>query len=478
MTKPGFIALLLILLLMGGKLSAKVALPSIFSDGMVLQQKAQVNIWGKAKNHVNITTSWDNKTYKVSPGKAENWKVKINTPAAGGPFTITINDGDELKLSDILIGEVWLASGQSNMEMPLKGFKNQPVNGSQEAVKNSENTQIRFFNVENISWKKPLENCKGSWVKASPSTTSNFSAVAYFYAKILHENLNVPVAIIEADWGGTLVQAWMSEKALSAFPEAKVPQQLNEKNENKNTHAGLFNGMIHPIMGYGIKGAIWYQGEQNRHEPELYLKMFPAMVKQWRKDWAIGDFPFYYVQIAPYISKNKKLSPTLLKLQPLVPVLRESQLFAEKKIKNSGMAVLTDIGAENTIHPPDKITVAERLSYFALAKTYNKKDVYYMGPVYKNSKIKGNEMILSFDHAEGDLVLSNKALPNFEIAGSDKKFHPATPVINGNTITLTSSEVNKPVAARYAFKAWVEGNLYNNHNLPASSFRTDKWDVK
>lgn len=458
-------------------LSAKVTLPSIFSNGMVLQQSSQINIWGKATNTINITTSWDGKSYKVSPDKNGNWKTKINTPMAGGSFNIILNDGEELKLSDILIGEVWLASGQSNMEMPLKGFKDQPVTDSKEAIKNSENPQIRFFNVENISWKEPLSDCKGSWVKASPATTSNFSAVAYFYAKILHEKLNVPVGIVEADWGGTVVQAWMSKDALSAFPTAKVPAEANEKNENKNTHAGLYNGMIHPIKGYGIKGAIWYQGEQNRNEPDLYLEMFPAMVKQWRKDWGIGDFAFYYAQIAPYISKAEKLSKAALALQPYVPVLRESQLLAEKKIKNSGMAVLMDIGASNTIHPPDKKNVAERLSHHTLAKTYHIKDISYAGPVYKKSKAKGNVITLSFDNASAGLVLKNKNTTNFEVAGADRKFYPAKAEVSGNTIILTSGKVEKPVAVRYAFKAWAEGDLYNNEGLPASSFRTDNWVI-
>lgn len=459
-------------------LHAKVKLPAIFSDGMVLQQNTTIKIWGKADSPVTLITSWDSKAYKTTVDKNGSWQISVKTPVAGGPYSITLNDGEEIKLTDILIGEVWLASGQSNMEMPLKGFKNQPVDGSERAIKQSNNSQIRFFNVENISWKRTLDDCKGTWLKASPANTTNFSAVAYFYAKILHEKLNVPVGIVEADWGGTLVQAWMSSEALSAFSTAKVPAEANEKNENKNTHSGLFNGMIHPILGYGIKGAIWYQGEQNRNEPDLYLKMFPAMVKQWRKDWGVGDFAFYYAQIAPYISKSEKLSAAVLKLMPYVPVLRESQLLAEKKISNSGMAVLMDVGAQNTIHPPDKQTVAERLSYHALAKTYGIKEVAYAGPVYKKRKIKGNTISLSFDNASGGLILKNKNSENFEIAGSDKVFYPAKAVVNGSTISLTSDKVAKPVAARYAFKAWVLGDLFNNQGLPASSFRTDKWAVE
>ena len=457
-------------------LLAKVNLPAVFSSGMILQQKATVNIWGKADREVAVTTSWDNKTYKTLPDKAGKWKVKINTPTGGGPYTIAFNDGEELSLSDVLIGEVWLASGQSNMEMPMKGRKNEPVAGSSEAIRDSGNSQIRFFNIKNISWRKPLEDCNGNWINASPLTTPNFSAVAYFYAKILHEELNVPVGIIEADWGGTLVQSWMSSEALAGFPEAKVPEEADLKNSDKNTHSGLYNGMIHPVIGYGIRGAIWYQGEQNRHEPDLYLEMFPALVKQWRKDWKIGDFPFYYVQIAPYISKTKELSKAEVELQPLVPILRESQLIAEKKIKNSGMAVLTDVGEEHSNHPSDKKTVAERLSYHALAKTYQKKEVVYAGPYFRKSKISGNKITLFFDCAAGGLVLKKIKSQNFEIAGADKVFHIAIPVVKGNSITLSSPFINRPLAARYAFKAWVKGDLYNMDGLPASSFRTDKWN--
>ena len=472
--------LALICLVITKDLSAKITLPAFFSDGMVLQQQTKVNIWGStdSKRMVSIKTSWDNASYQANPDGNGLWKVQIKTPKAGGPFSVVLNDGTELKLSDILIGEVWLASGQSNMEMPLKGFKDQPVDGSEKAIKESENSNIRFFNVENVSWKKPLTQCYGKWLKASPKNAVNFSAVAYFYAKILHEKLSVPVGILEADWGGTLVQAWMSKEALAEFPGANVPAEQDLANENKNAHAGLYNGMINPIKGYGIKGAIWYQGEQNRHEPQLYAKMFPAMVKQWRNDWGVGEFPFYYAQIAPYIFKRDDLPPAMLELLPKVPFLREAQLNAEKEIPNAGMAVLTDIGIQSTIHPPNKEDVAKRLSHHALAKTYGFKKVKYSGPVYKKSENKDNSLILSFDNVYGGLELKSQNSTNFEVAGSDKVFFPAKASLVNNKIVLTSDKVTKPVAARYAFKAWVIGDLFNKEGLPASSFRTDNWEMK
>ena len=477
--KPRISLLLVLVTVLSIRVQAKVTLPAIFSDGMVLQQQSNVALWGKADagKSVTITTSWNNKTYQAKPASDGSWKVKVKTPEAGGPYTIRINDGSETVISDILIGEVWLASGQSNMEMPLKGFRNQPVANSAQVIASSANPKIRFFAVSNISWGKPLTDCKGSWKVASPENTASFSATAYFFATALQQNLNVPVGIVESDWGGTRVQAWMSADALKAFPQVQVPAEINSGFKNKNEATGLFNGMINPILRYDIKGAIWYQGEQNRNEPELYGQMFPAMVKQWRQDWKIGKFPFYYVQIAPYISKTKTLSASLKKLEPYVPFLREAQLQSEKEIPNSGMAVLTDIGAQNTIHPPDKESVGKRLSYLALAKTYGQKNVAYSGPVYKKMKAEGNSILLKFDHAEG-LKFSDGQSGNFEVAGSDKVFHPAKAEITKDGIRVSSAQVEKPVAARYAFKAWVKGDLFNQDGLPASSFRTDSWPVK
>ncbi|NGM61346.1 sialate O-acetylesterase [Sphingobacterium sp. SGG-5] len=462
-----------------GQVFAQVTFPSIFSDGMVLQQQTDVQIWGWAKSKlVTISTSWNKKTYQVPVNADGSWRTKVATTKAGGPYTMELKDDkSSLVLSDILLGEVWLASGQSNMEMPLKGFKNQPVTGSEEIVSNSENSSIRFFNVKNKSWAKPLDDVEGEWLSASPATTSNFSATAYFFAKELHEKMNVPVAIVQSDWGGTLVQAWMSGDALKAFPQVNVKTSADSMYSNKNESTGLYNAMIHPIVGYGIKGAIWYQGEQNRHEPELYSKLFPAMVKQWRTEWNVGDFPFYYVQIAPYIFRTPdKLSTKLAQLRPYVPYLREAQMQAENVIPNSGMAVLMDVSSQFTIHPPDKQSVGKRLSYQALNKSYDFKDVAYAGPVYKKMEVKGPSAILHFDHADG-LYLKDKASVNFIIAGADKVFYPATAIIEGKTVRVESDKVKNPVAVRYAFDAWVIGDLFNKENLPASSFRTDNWAI-
>ncbi|WP_293301475.1 sialate O-acetylesterase [Pedobacter sp. UBA4863] len=458
---------------------AKVVLPSIFSDGMVLQQRTEVSIWGKSetKGEVVVTTSWNGKSYKVKPALG-NWSIKVATPSAGGPYTLVINDGDETKLNDILIGEVWVASGQSNMEMPLKGFKDQPVTNSAQIIRNANNDKIRLYLGEKVTWSKPLDDIKGEWKAATPAVVADFSAVGYTFAKTLHEKLKVPVGIIQVAWGGTLVQAWMSAKSLNSYPDVKIPEDNNAAFANKNVATGLFNGMINPIVGYGIKGVIWYQGEQNRHEPENYLKMFPEMVKDWRARWGLGDFAFYYVQIAPYIAKTEKLSRAMLELQPKVPFLREAQLKAESVIPNSGMAVIMDVGAQNTIHPPDKQTVSDRLSFLALNKTYGMTKIPYQGPVYKSQVITGNKVFLKFDHANGLKFIGNaKESNNFEVAGKNQVFYPAKAKITKEGITVTSTEVENPVSVRYAFKAWVLGDLVNKHGLPASSFRTDNWVI-
>ena len=459
-------------------LSAQIKLPSIFSNGMVLQQQSNVAIWGKAKpaSAITLITSWDNVTYSVKSKNDSTWRIKVKTPVAGGPYSITIKNNTEIVLSDILIGEVWLASGQSNMEMPLKGFKDQPVRNATQLIEKAQNSKIRFFDVENVSWQKPLDNCNGVWKPSTPENATNFSAVAYLFACNLYDLLEIPVGIVQSDWGGTPVEAWMSADELSTYSDIAIPREKSMANTDKKAPAGLYNGMIHPIAGYGIKGAIWYQGEQNRDNPELYSKLFPDMVKQWRMEWGIGDFPFYYAQIAPYLFKRSTNIPENQRLlEPKVPVLRESQLKSEKKIKNSGMAVLMDAGEEKTIHPSDKQSVGDRLFYLAKAKTYGVPDTKYSGPVYSKMKVEENKIRLFFKFAEDGLQLKGNTSKNFEIAGNDRVFYPAKVEIKGSEIIVWSDKVNKPAAVRYAFKAWCIGDLYNSAGLPASSFRTDNW---
>jgi sialate O-acetylesterase len=464
-----FVSFSLMLLLVSVHVSAKVVLPSIFSDHMVLQQKDQVDIWGKSTSRrtISIITSWNNKKYSVNADQQGNWKVKISTPAAGGPYTVTFNDGDVLTLRDVLIGEVWVCSGQSNMEMPIKGFGNQPILNSNEILFNADNSNIRLIRYERALSRTPEFDCKStSWEVSNVRSAKEFSAVGYQYAQMLQRKLNVPVGMIMSTWGGTKIEAWMSENSLKSFPGIRIPAVNDTVKIIKNDPAVLFNAMVHPFLGYGIKGVIWYQGEQNRSNPEIYDQLMVSMVREWRDLWDRGEFPFYYVQIAPFAYKDTIGSANLL---------REAQLKASSQISNSGMVVTMDVGAEQFIHPADKTTISKRLAYWAMANTYGMKGLPYASPVYQSMQVDKDLVTISFANAENGLSSFGKPLTAFEIAGVDKVFYPATARITGKGVVVQSSQVKNPVAVRYAFSDWATGNLFNTEGLPASPFRTDNW---
>ncbi|MDB5111647.1 MAG: sialate O-acetylesterase [Mucilaginibacter sp.] len=436
---------------------------------MVLQQNTQVPLWGKAKANAKITviTSWNHKLYTVWAKKDSSWRVLVQTPKAGGPYQISLNDGETLLLKNILIGEVWVCSGQSNMEMPVKGFGNQPILNSSDILMDAENSSIRLFRLERALTRSPQSDCKATpWEEANAQSVKDFSAVGYMYAKLLQEKLKVPVGVIMSVWGGTMIEAWMDQSSLKEFPEIKIAADTAKINKNDPTV--LFNAMINPFVGYGIKGVIWYQGEQNRINYQLYDKLMAAMVKEWRKIWQMGEWPFYYVQIAPY-------TYTLKDKQGLAAYLREAQQKALGEIPNSGMVVTMDVGSEKAIHPPDKLPVSKRLAYWALANTYGKKGLNFQSPVYKSMKITGNSAYISFNYTPNGLTSFGKELLAFEIAGDDKVFYPAKARISGNGIMVESDKIKVPVAVRYAFKDWVTGDVYNTEGLPVAPFRTDSW---
>ena len=382
-------------------------------------------------------------------------------------LTITLTDGPKLVLHDILIGEVWLCSGQSNMEMPVKGFNNQPVLGSGKLLLDADNTQIRLFRLERAMSRKPEGDCKATpWEEASAMSVKEFSAVGYLYAKLLQEKLKVPVGIIESTWGGTMIEAWMDKSCLGNFPAIKVLEPADTTKMGKNEPTVLFNAMINPIIGYGIKGVIWYQGEQNRGNAGIYDKLMQSMVNEWRSVWKCGEWPFYYVQIAPYGYHDP--------LGPAAP-LREAQGRALHLLSNSGMVVSMDVGEERSIHPADKQTISARLAYWALACTYGRKGLPYASPEYNGMKVAGHMVNISFGNAPNGLTSFGKELGAFEIAGEDKRFFPAKAKITGKGIAVESDSVLAPVAVRYAYKDWVVGDLYNTEGLPVGPFRTDSW---
>lgn len=645
---------ILILLLLATTLPgwAKVTLPSVITDNMVLQQKTNAALWGKADagKKVVITTGWNSQKYTAVADANGDWKLKVSTPAFGGPYIITINDGDELKLNNVLIGEVWVCSGQSNMEMPLAGWGK--IFNYEEEIAQAKYPSIRLLQLEHVTSIMPLKDAKVSnngWAFCTPENVANFSSVAYFFAREIHMKTRIPIGLIHTSWGGTIAEAWISGTTLkttedfamatkaiensagsetkddfdkkvkewenkiltedagynngqltwksnntsadwktmkqpglwesSALPEFDgvvwfkkkivipaamagkevivnlgtiddnditwfngekigetmgynvnrkytIPASLVKEGESeltvrvfdgsgggglyddaaklyitggdgqnislagdwqykvglnlKDVGAGpvqnngpnrpsvLFNAMINPILNYTIKGAIWYQGESNASRAYQYRWLFPTLVKDWRKQWGLGDFPFYFVQLANF------MKPYTDPEESAWAELREAQLMA-LSLPNTGMAVTIDIGNDADIHPKNKQDVGKRLALIALSKNYGK-TIPYSGPMYQSQIIEGNKIKLNFKYVEAGLQAKDgSTLSGFEIAGADKKFYKATAIIVGRDVVVTSSDVAKPTAVRYDWANNPEGNLYNTTGLPASPFRTDMW---
>ncbi|QBN20389.1 sialate O-acetylesterase [Flavobacterium nackdongense] len=455
---------------------AEVKLPAIVSSNMVLQRNTTVKLWGwaDANEKITIKTSWLKKSISIQADGEGNWKCIAQTTNSKEPQSITIKSKESnIKLENILFGEVWLCSGQSNMEMPMKGYAGQPIFGSAEAVAKANNPNLRLFSVTRVSGSKtPLKDAikYSPWQQATPESVLKFSAVGYLYGKQLQEILDVPVGLILSSWGGSSVQAWMSNEALSKFQTIDLTNRDIAVKPNAIPTA-LFNSMLNPIIPYTIKGAIWYQGESNVDQPAKYKELFPAMVEDWRKRWDIGNFPFYYVQIAPYLYGGNDLTAA----NKNSAFFREVQLQCLDIIPNSGIAITMDLGAESPIHPPRKKEVADRLLYNALNQTYGLKSINFAGPVFDSMTEKEGGLLLKFKNEEIGIYAHN-GLEGFEIAGSDKVFYPANAkIIDRKAVLVISDKVPNPVAVRYDWNNWVKGTLLNTNLLPASSFRTDDW---
>jgi len=452
---------------------AKITLPSVLGNHMVLQQNTNAALWGKAEQDSKITvyTSWNKARYKTTVDKDGNWQLLVKTTQAGGPYIIKLSDGENLLLTDVYLGEVWFCSGQSNMEMPVKGFVAQPVNNSLQTIIESEDyPQIRFFTAKQTPAAEPQFNVAGKWDVASIKTTGNFSATAYFFALKLHKRLKVPVGMIHASWGGASIETWMSKETLSQVEEVDL-QNINANSKSPQVEPTLlYNGMLMPVSKYTIRGAIWYQGENNKNKPKLYAKLFPLLVKNWRTLFSQTEFPFYYVQITPYkYQGGERLESAYL---------REVQLKSQYVIPNSGMAVTMDIGSLNSAHPADKQSVGQRLSLIALAKTYGYK-LPYKGPEYKSKEIKGNKIVLTFNYADNGLIFKNEQMTGFQISGDSLDFVDAqVKRIAKDRLEIWSDLVANPVHVRYCFKNFAVGTLMNCYGLPASSFRTDEVTLK
>ena len=485
---------------------AAVTVPSIIGDHMVLQEGKSAPVWGKAAPGESVSVSIGGKTVKTTADKDGRWMVKLPKMKAGGPLEMTITGKENaLAVKDILVGEVWIGSGQSNMQWTVKDSKN----GKDEcAAANYPN--IRLFYVKRTVATTPQDNCEGEWKVCTPESVPDFSAVLFFFGRDLHKELNLPVGLIHSSWGGTPAESWTTRETLAADPELKVIVDRWDQNlanypvakaaydkdvqawekavaeakaagqaEPKKPAApqgpdspwlagGLYNAMIHPIVPYGVKGAVWYQGESNAGRAYQYRNLFSTMIKDWRRVWGTDDFSFYFVQLANF---------TAVKPEPEDSdwaELREAQNMA-LKLKNTGVALAIDIGEEKDIHPRNKQEVGRRLALNALAKDYDK-NVVFSGPMYKSVRVKGNEAVIKFSHTENGLVArGGDALKGFAIAGADKKFVWADAKIVGNTVVVSSPKVDKPVAVRYAWANNPVCNLYNGAGLPASPFRTDTW---
>lgn len=465
--------------------SAEIKMPTFFDSNMVLQQQTDCRIWGTAKNNtkVKITVGWDKKTYSTTSDKNGKWKIAVKTPEAGGPYNITISDGTPLVLENIMIGEVWFCSGQSNMEMPMKGFSGQAVENGNNDILHSTNSNIRLFTVKRGGSFMPKEDVIGTWREANPESVREFSATAYYFGRLLNDILHVPVGLISSSFGGSACEAWMNPKWIKdewvkAFPKSKVPQTEEEYNKMKKAYhdnrisSALYNAQLHPFIGIGIKGVIWYQGEDNFNRASSYADMLSTMVKGWRDEWRIGEFPFYYAQIAPYeygiITKTGEDTINSA-------YLREQQYIAETTIPNSGMAVLMDAGLRDGIHPRLKNLAGERLARLALVKTYGLNGIAAESPRVGEIKIQNDTIEIGFDRDKMWVHFCGKPTSdNFEVAGKDKVFYPAKAWLKRSKVMVKSDQVKEPVAVRYGFKNWVKGDLFCE-DLPVSSFRSDNW---
>ncbi len=454
----------------------QLRLPSFISDNMVLQQQTDAPLWGEAKPGTEITLAceWENKQYKILTDADGKWQQSVKTPQAGGPYTITVNDRI---IENVMIGEVWICSGQSNMQFALKDSDD----GFREAASAS-HPNIRLFYAARQFGDKPQDDCYGKWQECTPETALTFSAVAYYFGKELNRELgDTPIGLIHTSWGGCTAQAWVKEEILRADSDYDCYFKLEgEKAYNAapgvvpiNAHSPyrLYNAMLHPFIPFAIKGAIWYQGESNQSlcpdDPKRYEKLFPALIKNWRDDWQQGDFPFYYVQIAPF---NWGLSR-------VCALVRDAQRKS-LSVNNTGMAVTMDIGNPYDIHPRNKKDVGHRLALWALSKDYGKEGIVFSGPLYKSMEVKGRKAIISFDYTGSGLMAKGGELTHFEIAGADQVFYKAIALIEGEKVVVSSDEVKNPAAVRYAFYNTDEPNLFNKEGLPASTFRSDEWFIE
>lgn len=472
---------------------AEVRLPAIFSDHAVLQKTAQVPIWGWADPGEEVQVTLGEASATAKANEAGKWKTTLDlSKSPQGPLDLIVKGKNELKVTDVLVGEVWICSGQSNMEMKLS------TTGAKEEISKANNTMLRHFKVERASGTAPAEDVKGQWVTATNPAVGEFTGVGYYFGKMLQSDLKVPVGLINISWGGSLAEAWTSPAAIAAVPEFKTRCEIlaaAEKLTPNKTPSALYHGMLAPVIPYAIKGVIWYQGESNAGSGQapFYARLLAAMVGDWRAHFQSGDFPFYICQLA----SNQARRPEPGLACPWAE-LREAQTHFQKTPK-TGMAVLIDVGEEKTVHPINKKDPGERLARIALARDYGRK-IADSGPTFESARFEGDKAILTFAHADGGLVarplpakyrpLESKPeevplvrnspdseLEGFVICGEDRKWLWANAKIEGTSVIVSSPQVPKPVAVRYGWQNNPICHLYNKDGLPAGPFRTDNFPL-
>lgn len=498
-----FSAVAVISLAMTPAARADVKLANVFNDHMVLQQDMPVPIWGTADPGEQVTVNIADQQAQAVAGTDGKWTVRLKALKAGGPLKMTVTGKNTLKIADILVGEVWVASGQSNMEFPVAAAS-QP----KKEVAQANYPKLRMYTVKKTTADEPQCEVAGQWEVCCPDTVARFSAVGYYFARELHQQLDIPIGILHTSWGGTAAQSWTCKATLEADPDLKelvadssqiktsyqqklkkykeaitawidesiasvekdqpvtpAPNPPSDPRFSPHRSSVLYNAMISPLIPYAIRGVIWYQGESNAGRAYQYRKLFPAMIQNWRKDWGQGDFPFLFVQLANFKTKAP--------VDGMWAELREAQTMT-LSLKNTGMAVAADIGDALDIHPKNKQDVGRRLALAAQAQVYGRQ-IAYSGPMYESLSVKGKRARISFRFAEGLKTSDGEAPQGFVIAGEDQQFVEANARIRGDKVVVWAESVAKPVAVRYGWSDNPTCTLYNGAGLPASPFRTDDW---
>ncbi|MEM0896056.1 MAG: sialate O-acetylesterase [Verrucomicrobiota bacterium] len=494
----------------------EVVIPSVFSDHMVLQRDMEVPVWGISEPGESISVTFGGQTKTVSADEAGKWKALLDAmPASAKGRTLTVKGSNEITVKDVLVGEVWICSGQSNMAWTVSKTDN-----AEEEIANGDFPQIRQYKAMQATARRPQSDVEGEWFVASPETVGNFTATGFYFGRELHEKLDIPIGLINTSWGGTRAEAWTSAGGLKKNPKAdpilnewkdasfnydpksdqeryetalenwkvrvakareagqgppfpRRPRTPGHPRDSQHCPSALYNGMLHPLIPYGIRGAIWYQGESNRERAKQYRAIFPGMIRDWRAKWKQGAFPFYFVQLA-----NFQQPATEPGTDNSWAELQEAQALTLQALPKTGMATINDIGAADDIHPRNKQDVGRRLARWALVRDYGQKGMMISGPIYKDYAVEDDRIRVHFDYAGNKLkTRDNQPLKWFEIAGEDKVWHWADAEIDGATVVVSSPDVPSPVAVRYAWTANPEGaNLVNRDGLPTSLFRTDDWE--